>query len=85
MEENQKSSLCLTNDLIELRVLCERAKEVCADLVGEYFGFIDPDLAKIKNNYAHFSVFADIIFEYICKMNEIIISVQEGECGNVSD
>lgn len=85
MEENQKSSLSLSNDLMELGVLCERAKEVCADLVGEYFGFIDPDPTEIKNNYAHFSVFADIIFEYICKMNEIIISVQEGECGNVSD
>ena len=31
------------------------------------------------------SSFADIVFEYICKMNEIIISVQEGACGNVAD
>lgn len=83
MEENQKSSLCLTNDLMELGILCERAKEVCADLVGEYFGSIDPEPAEIKDNYAHFSIFADIVFEYICKMNEIIISIQEGESENV--
>lgn len=68
----------LNFELMDLQIDCEKAKEIAADLSG-YFLDKNPDTESFRRNYSHFGIFANIVFDYICEMNEKLEKLLEKE------
>lgn len=70
----------LDTDLMELRISCEKAKEIAFDLTQDYFGERNPDAERLKFYYQHFSTFSEIIFDYIYSIEQSLKNMlKEGE------
>lgn len=82
-EKKAAAARTLSDELGQIDWELERAKLLAGDLVQDYFGCFNPsssdDVVSICFGYKRFGIFADIVFDYLCEMEEHIKALRELE------